>query len=42
MRLLMVGVTAPSHIYPSLAVIRELIDRGHDVSYAVETGSPSS
>src|SRR5262245_6607386 len=35
MRLLMVGVTAPSHIYPSLAVIRELIARGHDVGYAV-------
>jgi MGT family glycosyltransferase len=35
MRLLMAGVTAPSHIYPSLAVIRELVARGHDVSYAV-------
>jgi MGT family glycosyltransferase len=35
MDLLMVGVTAPSHIYPSLAVIRELVDRGHRVSYAV-------
>lgn len=35
MHLLMVGVTAPSHIYPSLAVIRELVSRGHRVSYAV-------
>jgi MGT family glycosyltransferase len=35
MHFLMVGVTAPSHIYPSLAVIRELVDRGHRVSYAV-------
>jgi UDP:flavonoid glycosyltransferase YjiC (YdhE family) len=35
MRLLMAGVTAPSHVYPSLAVIRELVARGHDVSYAV-------
>ena len=35
MRLLMVGVTAPSHIYPGLAVIRELIARGHEVTHAV-------
>ena len=31
----MVGTTAPSHIYPSLALIRELVDRGHRVTYAV-------
>ena len=31
----MVGVTAPSHVYPSLAVIDELVRRGHRVRYAV-------
>ncbi|MEV4745852.1 macrolide family glycosyltransferase [Streptosporangium sp. NPDC049248] len=31
----MIGCTAPSHIYPSLAVIAELVSRGHRVSYAV-------
>ncbi|GAA1256065.1 glycosyltransferase [Sphaerisporangium rubeum] len=31
----MVGCTAPSHIYPSLGVVRELVDRGHRVSYVV-------
>ncbi|RCG31676.1 UDP glycosyltransferase [Sphaerisporangium album] len=31
----MIGCTAPSHIYPSLALIRELVARGHRVSYAV-------
>ncbi|AIG79116.1 Oleandomycin glycosyltransferase [Amycolatopsis japonica] len=31
----MIGSTAPSHIYPSLAIIRELVARGHRVSYAV-------
>lgn len=36
--ILMVGATAPSHIYPSLALIRELVRRGHRVSYAV--GAP--
>jgi MGT family glycosyltransferase len=35
MRLLMAGVTAPSHIYPGLGVIRELLSRGHDVTYVV-------
>ena len=35
MDLLMVGSTAPSHVYPSLAVIRELVSRGHRVRYAV-------
>jgi MGT family glycosyltransferase len=35
MRLLMVGVTAPSHIYPSLAVLRELMARGHELVYVV-------
>lgn len=31
----MVGTTAPSHIYPSLGVMRELVRRGHRVSYTV-------
>ncbi|MGH4023812.1 MAG: macrolide family glycosyltransferase [Pseudonocardiaceae bacterium] len=35
MHLVMAGVTAPSHIYPSLALISELVSRGHRVSYAV-------
>lgn len=35
MHLVMAGVTAPSHVYPSLALIRELVSRGHDVRYAV-------
>jgi MGT family glycosyltransferase len=34
----MVGCSAPSHIYPSLSVIRELVRRGHRVSYVV--GAP--
>jgi MGT family glycosyltransferase len=35
MHFLMVAPTAPSHVYPSLAVIRELVSRGHRVSFAV-------
>ena len=35
MRLLMVGTTAPSHVYPGLAVVAELVRRGHHVTYAV-------
>jgi UDP:flavonoid glycosyltransferase YjiC (YdhE family) len=35
MHLVMAGVTAPSHIYPGLAVIAELVSRGHRVSYLV-------
>ncbi|MDA0185803.1 hypothetical protein OJ997_36200 [Solirubrobacter phytolaccae] len=35
MRLLMAGVSAPSHIYPSLAVLAELVRRGHEVTYVV-------
>ncbi len=35
MRFLMAGVTAPSHVYPSLAVITELVNRGHAVTYVV-------
>jgi MGT family glycosyltransferase len=35
MELLMVGATAPSHVYPSLAVVRQLVSRGHRVRYAV-------
>lgn len=31
----MVGASAPSHIYPSLALMRELVRRGHRVRYAV-------
>ncbi|HET6710062.1 macrolide family glycosyltransferase [Amycolatopsis sp.] len=33
--IVMVGCTAPSHIYPSLGVIAELVRRGHRVSYVV-------
>jgi len=35
MRFLMAGVSAPSHIYPSLAVIKELVRRGHELTYVV-------
>ncbi|OZC79780.1 UDP glycosyltransferase [Rhodococcus sp. 06-462-5] len=35
MHIAMIGTTAPSHIYPSLAVIAELVRRGHRVTYAV-------
>ena len=35
MRFLMAGVSAPSHIFPSLAVIAELVRRGHEVRYVV-------
>ena len=35
MHLLMVGTSAPSHISPGLAVIAELVRRGHRVTYAV-------
>jgi UDP:flavonoid glycosyltransferase YjiC (YdhE family) len=31
----MAGVTAPSHVHPSLGVIAELVKRGHDVTYVV-------
>jgi len=31
----MVGASAPSHIYPGLALMRELVRRGHHVRYAV-------
>ncbi|SNT18375.1 glycosyltransferase, MGT family [Rhodococcoides kyotonense] len=31
----MIGCTAPSHIYPSLGLIAELVRRGHRVTYAV-------
>ncbi|MCC3768804.1 macrolide family glycosyltransferase [Streptomyces sp. UNOC14_S4] len=30
----MVGVPAPGHVHPSLGIIRELVARGHRVSYA--------
>ncbi|MFG1642602.1 macrolide family glycosyltransferase [Amycolatopsis sp. NPDC049252] len=36
--IVMVGCSAPSHVYPSLGVISELVRRGHRVSYVV--GSP--
>ncbi|WP_103335617.1 macrolide family glycosyltransferase [Amycolatopsis sp. CA-126428] len=36
--IVMVGCTAPSHIYPSLGVLSELVRRGHRVSYVV--GAP--
>ncbi|MEW5809641.1 MAG: macrolide family glycosyltransferase [Actinomycetota bacterium] len=32
---LVVAASAPSHMYPHLAVVRELVDRGHRVRYAV-------
>jgi len=35
MHIAMVGCTAPSHVYPSLGVIKELVKRGHHVSYVV-------
>jgi MGT family glycosyltransferase len=35
MHLLMVGSTTPSHVYPSLALIAELVRRGHRVSYQI-------
>lgn len=35
MHFAMAGVTAPSHVYPGLAVISELVSRGHRVSYVV-------
>ncbi|MGV8874080.1 MAG: macrolide family glycosyltransferase [Rhodococcus sp. (in: high G+C Gram-positive bacteria)] len=35
MHIAMIGCTAPSHIYPSLAVIADLVRRGHRVTYAV-------
>ncbi|WP_236728544.1 macrolide family glycosyltransferase [Mycolicibacterium obuense] len=35
LHILVVAASAPSHMYPHLAVIRELVDRGHRVSYAV-------
>ncbi|MDZ7930830.1 MAG: macrolide family glycosyltransferase [Rhodococcus sp. (in: high G+C Gram-positive bacteria)] len=35
MHIAMIGTTAPSHIYPSLALIAELVRRGHRVTYAV-------
>jgi MGT family glycosyltransferase len=35
MQLFMAGTTAPSHVYPSLALIAELVARGHRVSYLI-------
>jgi len=35
MHLVMAGVTAPSHVYPGLPVIAELVARGHRVTYVV-------
>lgn len=35
MHLVMAGVTAPSHIYPSLGVLTELVSRGHRITYVV-------
>lgn len=35
MHIAMIGTMAPSHIYPSLGLIAELVRRGHRVSYAV-------
>ncbi len=30
-----VGTTAPSHVHPSLGLVRELVRRGHRVTYAI-------
>jgi UDP:flavonoid glycosyltransferase YjiC (YdhE family) len=38
MHIAMIGTTAPSHVYPSLALIKELVARKHRVSYT--TGEP--
>jgi MGT family glycosyltransferase len=35
MHLVMVGSSTPSHVYPSLALIAELVARGHRVSYVI-------
>jgi MGT family glycosyltransferase len=35
MHIVMVGSSTPSHVYPSLALIAELVARGHRVSYAI-------
>src|SRR5690606_26953253 len=35
MHLVMAGVTAPSHVYPGLPVIAELVARGHRLTYVV-------
>jgi MGT family glycosyltransferase len=35
MHLVMAGSTTPSHVYPSLALIAELVARGHRVSYLI-------
>jgi MGT family glycosyltransferase len=35
MHLVMAGASTPSHVYPSLALISELVSRGHRVSYLV-------
>ncbi|WP_346764385.1 macrolide family glycosyltransferase [Rhodococcus sp. B10] len=35
MHIAMIGCTAPSHIYPSLGLIAELVRRGHRLTYAV-------
>jgi MGT family glycosyltransferase len=35
MHLVIVGATAPSHTYPSLALVRELVARGHRVDYVI-------
>ena len=41
MHIAMIGTTAPSHIYPSLAVIAELVRRGHRITYAVGQSAAS-
>lgn len=35
MHVCVVAASAPSHMYPHLAVVHELVDRGHRVSYVV-------
>src|SRR5262245_19043068 len=35
MHIAVVAASAPSHMHPHLAVIRELVERGHRISYLV-------
>jgi MGT family glycosyltransferase len=37
MHIAVVAASAPSHMYPHLAVVRELVQRGHRVSYLVSS-----
>ncbi|MDV3129506.1 oleandomycin glycosyltransferase [Mycobacterium sp. 21AC1] len=37
MHIAVVAASAPSHMYPHLAMVRELVERGHHVSYVVSS-----